>query len=87
MTREHLRFIYTFVQQIKCRPLGIVLVVTYKVLMAITTIFLLFALKNHQWVTNLAQSYIWESKLEIIGWLLEKVTTLKLSTLLFRNED
>jgi hypothetical protein len=87
MTRKYSKSLHVFVEQLKRRPLGLVLVVIYKVLtavlMAITTIFLLFTLENHQWVATFARSYIWESKLEIIGWFLEKVTALKPSTLLF----
>jgi uncharacterized membrane protein (DUF2068 family) len=87
MTPKRLRFLRTFIKQLKSRPWGLVLVVIYKVLtaalMTITTIFLLFALENHQWVATFARSYIWNSKLAVVGWLLEKVTVLKPSTLLF----
>jgi hypothetical protein len=67
MTRKYSTSLHVFVEQLKRRPLGLVLVIIYKVLtavlMAITTVFLLFTLENHQWVATFARSYIWESKL------------------------
>jgi uncharacterized membrane protein (DUF2068 family) len=69
----------------KKRPVGLVAIVMYKgfvaLLLAATSLVLLLALKNHDVLVTLSQSYVLEGKLEIIDWLLEKVINVKSSTL------
>ena len=69
------------------RPTGLVAIVIYKgfvaLLLAVTSLVLLLALKNHEVLVTLSQSYVLEGKLEIIDWLLEKVINIKSSTLKF----
>ncbi|MDB9435347.1 DUF2127 domain-containing protein [Dolichospermum lemmermannii CS-548] len=71
----------------KKRPPGLVAIVIYKgfvaLLLAATSLVLLLALKNHEALIMLSQSYVLEGKLEIIEWLLEKVINIKSSTLKF----
>ena len=65
----------------KKRPPGLVAIVIYKgfvaLLLAATSLVLLLALKNHEALIMLSQSYVLEGKLEIIEWLLEKVINIK----------
>jgi len=71
----------------KNRPPGLIVIVIYKgfvaLLLAATSIILLLALKNHEALVTLSQSYVLEGKLKIIEWLLEKVINIKPSTLKF----
>ena len=71
----------------KKRPPGLIAIVIYKgfvaLLLAATSIILLLALKNHEALVTLSQSYVLEGKLDIIEWLLEKVINIKPSTLKF----
>jgi uncharacterized membrane protein (DUF2068 family) len=71
----------------KNRPSGLIAIVIYKgfvaLLLATTSLILLLALKNHEALVMLSQSYVLEGKLEIIEWLLEKVINIKPSTLKF----
>ncbi|MEJ6485633.1 DUF2127 domain-containing protein [Nostoc punctiforme UO1] len=71
----------------KKHPPGLVAIVIYKgfvaLLLAATSLVLLLALKNHEALVTLSQSYVLEGKLEIIEWLLEKVINVKRSTLKF----
>ena len=71
----------------KNRPPGLIAIVIYKgfvaLLLAATSLVLLLALKNHEALMTLSQSYVLEGKLEIIEWLLEKVINIKSSTLKF----
>ncbi|WP_442942374.1 DUF2127 domain-containing protein [Nostoc sp.] len=52
-------------------------------ILAATSLVLLLALKNHEALVMLSQSYVLEGKLEIIEWTLEKVMNVKRSTLKF----
>ncbi len=69
------------------RPPGLIAIVIYKgfvaLLLAVTSLVLILALKNHEALVTLSQSYVLEGKLEIIEWLLEKVINIKRSTLKF----
>lgn len=67
------------------RPFGLVAIVVYKafvaLLLAITAIILLLALKNYQNLVAFSESYVLEGKLAIIELLLDKVINVKKSTL------
>ncbi|OKH27027.1 DUF2127 domain-containing protein [Chroogloeocystis siderophila] len=69
------------------RPLGLIVIVMYKafvaLLLAITAIFLLLALKNYQSLAVFSESYLLEGKLHIIEFILEQIIRLKRQTLLF----
>ncbi|MCG9889747.1 MAG: DUF2127 domain-containing protein [Thermosynechococcaceae cyanobacterium MS004] len=69
----------------KKRPVGLVAIVIYKSfvasLMAVTAIALLFTLKNHQSLEQFSESYILESKLTLIDFVLDKVLKLSPKTL------
>ncbi len=71
----------------KQRAPGLIAIVIYKAFVAslwtVTSIALLFAMKNHQLLEDFADSYSLESKLQIIEFLLAKVLVLKPKTLLF----
>jgi uncharacterized membrane protein (DUF2068 family) len=71
----------------KKRSPGLIAIVIYKgfvaLLLAATSLILLLALKNHEALVTLSQSYVLEGKLKIIEWLLEKVINIKPSTLKF----
>lgn len=70
------------------RSPGLLAIVIYKTfvafLLAVTSIALLFTLKNHQSLALFSESYILETKLKIIEWLVDKIlnispTKLKIS--------
>lgn len=67
------------------RPFGLVAIVVYKafvaLLLAITAIILLLALKNYQNLVAFSESYVLEGKLAIIELLLDKVINVKRQTL------
>ncbi|MBE9188600.1 DUF2127 domain-containing protein [Microcoleus sp. LEGE 07076] len=71
----------------KQRPPGLIAIVTYKAfvasLLTVTSIALLFALKNHQNLQNFSESYLLETKLKLVEMLLDKVLLVKPETLLF----
>ncbi len=71
----------------KQRPPGLIAIVIYKTfvaaLLTVTSIALLFALKNHQFLAKFSDSYLLESKLKMIEFLLDKILMLKPKTLLF----
>lgn len=66
---------------------ALIAIVLYKTfvasLLTVTSIALLFALKNHQFLEQFSQSYLLESKLKIIELILDKVLILKPKSLLF----
>jgi hypothetical protein len=72
----------------KQRPPGLIAIVLYKSfvasLLTVTSIALLFALKNHQFLEELAESYLLESPVKLVEFLLDKVLSIKPKTLLFR---
>jgi hypothetical protein len=72
---------------LKKRPFGLVAIVCYKsftaLLLMITSIALLLALKNYQIIENFSADYILEGKKGIINWLLDKILNLKPKTLAF----
>ena len=65
---------------------ALIAIVLYKTFVAslliVTSIALLFALKNHQALEDFSQSYLLESKLKIIELILEKVLILQPKNLL-----
>jgi uncharacterized membrane protein (DUF2068 family) len=69
------------------RPSGLVAIVIYKtfvaIILAIAAIAILLALQNYQSFTSLSEAYILEGKLNIIEWLIEKITNIKQQTLQF----
>ena len=69
------------------RPPGLIAIVVYKgfvaLLLTATSIVLLLALKNHQALVVVSESYVLEGKLEIIEWLLDKIINIKRQTLQF----
>lgn len=69
------------------RPLGLVAIAIYKsavaLLLMVTSIALLLALKNHQLLDDWSDNYVLEGKSRIIDWLLEKILNLNPKTLLF----
>ncbi|HSF76091.1 MAG TPA: DUF2127 domain-containing protein, partial [Microcoleus sp.] len=71
----------------KQRAPGLIVIVLYKTfvasLLTVTSIALLFALKNHQVLEIFSQSYLLESKLKIVEFLLYQVLSIKPQTLLF----
>lgn len=71
----------------KKRSAGLVAIVFYKafvaLLLAVTSIVLLFALKNYQSLMEFSDSYVIEGKLKIIEWFLDKITNIKPQTLKF----
>ncbi|MEG4808367.1 DUF2127 domain-containing protein [Microcoleus sp. F8-D3] len=64
----------------------LIAIVLYKTflasLLAVTSIALLFALKNHQFLEEVSQSYLLESKLKLIEFILDKILILKPKSLL-----
>ncbi|MEG3911193.1 DUF2127 domain-containing protein [Microcoleus sp. w1-18aA5] len=70
----------------KQRAPALIAIVLYKSfvasLLTVTSIALLFALKNHQVLEQFSQSYLLESKLKIIEFILDKVLILKPKNLL-----
>jgi uncharacterized membrane protein (DUF2068 family) len=75
------------VGQAKKRSTGLVAIVFYKAfsasLLAFTSAALLLALKNHEALQYFAEEYALQAKLELIKWLLEKLSNLKPRTLEF----
>ncbi|MEG3895971.1 MULTISPECIES: DUF2127 domain-containing protein [unclassified Microcoleus] len=71
----------------KQRPPGLIAIVLYKTfvaaLLTVTSIALLFALKNHQALEDFSDSLFLETKLKIVEFLLDKVLMVKPKTLLF----
>ncbi|MEZ2276628.1 MAG: DUF2127 domain-containing protein [Microcoleus sp.] len=71
----------------KQRPPGLIAIVIYKSfvasLLTVTSIALLFAMKNHQLLEEFADSYLLETKVKLIEFLLDKLLILKPKTLLF----
>lgn len=71
----------------KQRPSGLIAIVIYKTfvasLLTVTSIALLLALKKHQLLEQFADSYLLETKVKIINFLLDKLLILKPKTLLF----
>ncbi|MEG4144328.1 DUF2127 domain-containing protein [Microcoleus sp. Pol12B5] len=70
----------------KQRAPALIAIVLYKSfvasLLTVTSIALLLALKNHQVLEQFSQSYLLESKLKIIEFILDKVLILKPKNLL-----
>ena len=70
----------------KQRPPGLIAIVLYKSfvasLLTVTSIALLLALKNHQVLEKFAESYLLESQVKIVEFLLNKVLIIKPKTLL-----
>ncbi|MEG4279852.1 DUF2127 domain-containing protein [Microcoleus sp. MON1_C1] len=66
---------------------ALIAIVLYKTfvasLLAVTSIALLFALKNHQVLEKISQSYLLETKLKIIEFILEKLLILNPHKLFF----
>jgi uncharacterized membrane protein (DUF2068 family) len=71
----------------KQRAPGLIAIVVYKSfvasLLTVTSIALLFTMKNHQFLEDFSDSYLLETKLKIIEFLLDKILILKPKTLLF----
>lgn len=71
----------------KQRAPGLIAIVLYKSfvasLLTVTSIALLLALKNHQVLEKIAESYFLESQVRIVEFLLDKVLSVKPQTLLF----
>ncbi|MEZ2227372.1 DUF2127 domain-containing protein [Microcoleus sp.] len=71
----------------KQRPPGLIAIVIYKSfvasLLTVTSIALLFAMKNHQLLEEFADSYLLETKVKLIEFFLDKLLILKPKTLLF----
>ena len=69
------------------RPPGLIAIVLYKsfvaALLTVTSIALLLALKNHQALEDFSESYLLESKIKIVEFLLDKILSIKPKTLLF----
>lgn len=71
----------------KKRSFGLTVIVIYKLLeaflLAITSVFIFFSLANYQHILSFSQSYILESKFDIIEWLVNKIINIKKQTLQF----
>ncbi len=71
----------------KQRALGLIAIVLYKTcvasLLRVTSVALLFALKNYQVLEKFAASYLLKSQVKIVEFLLDRVLSIKLQTLLF----
>ena len=71
----------------KQRSPALIAIVLYKsfvaALLTVTSLALLLALKNHQALEDFSDSYLLESKLKIVEFLLDKVLSVKQKTLLF----
>ncbi len=71
----------------KQRPPALIAIIVYKAfvasLLTLTSIALLFALKNHQLLEDFSESYLLETKLKIIEIFLDKILLVKSKTLLF----
>ena len=68
-------------------PPALVAIIIYKffvaVLLAITAIALLLALRNHQYLEMISESYVLEAKHQIIDWLLDRFMMINPRTLKF----
>ncbi|HLO47787.1 MAG TPA: DUF2127 domain-containing protein [Kamptonema sp.] len=71
----------------KKRAPGLIAIVFYKTfvasLLAFTSIALLLALKNHQFLQDFSDIYLLETKFKLVELLLEKILNFKQKTLLF----
>jgi uncharacterized membrane protein (DUF2068 family) len=71
----------------KQRPAGLLAIIIYKgfvaLLLAVTSIVLLLALKNHNALVIFSESYELEGKRQIIEWGLQKIIDIKPQTLKF----
>ena len=69
------------------RPPALIAIVLYKSfvasLLTVTSIALLLALKNHEALENFSESFLLETKLKIVEYLLNKILSFKQKTLLF----
>ncbi|BAY93012.1 MULTISPECIES: DUF2127 domain-containing protein [unclassified Tolypothrix] len=69
------------------RSAGLVTIVCYKAFVAsllmVTSIALLLALKNHQYLEEFSDNYVLEGKSSIINWLVEKILNYNRKTLVF----
>ncbi|NMG20136.1 DUF2127 domain-containing protein [Brasilonema bromeliae] len=69
------------------RPPGLLAIVIYKTfvasLLAVTSITLLLALKNYQNLAAFSESYVLETKLTIIEWLIDKILNISPTKLKF----
>jgi len=69
------------------RPPGLIAIVFYKAfvasLLAVTSIALLLAHKNHQNLKTFSQAYFLEFQLQFIDWLLDKLLNINPNTLWF----
>jgi uncharacterized membrane protein (DUF2068 family) len=67
------------------RPPGLIAIIIYKafvaLLLGITSVVLLLALKNYDNLIEFSESYVLEGKLAIIEWALEKIINVKRQTL------
>ena len=67
------------------RPPGLIAIIIYKafvaLLLGITSVVLLLALKNYDNLIDFSESYVLEGKLAIIEWALEKIINVKRQTL------
>lgn len=71
----------------KKRAPGLIAIVLYKsfvaALLAVTSLALLLAMKNHQFLSDFSESYFLETKLKLIEIILDKVLKLNPKTLIF----
>ncbi|MDZ7956711.1 MAG: DUF2127 domain-containing protein [Aulosira sp. DedQUE10] len=71
----------------KKRSVGLVTIVCYKgfvaSLLMVTSVALLLALKNYQYLEELSDNYVLEGKASIIHWLVEKILNYNPKTLVF----
>ncbi|QIR39441.1 DUF2127 domain-containing protein [Tolypothrix sp. PCC 7910] len=69
------------------RSPGLITIVCYKAFVAsllmVTSIALLLALKNHQYLEEFSDNYVLEGKSSIINWLVEKILNYNRKTLVF----
>lgn len=69
------------------RPPGLLAIVIYKTfvasVLAVTSIALLLALKNYQNLAAFSESYVLETKLTIIEWLIDKILKISPTKLKF----
>jgi uncharacterized membrane protein (DUF2068 family) len=67
------------------RPPGLIAIIIYKafvaLLLGLTSVVLLLALKNYDNLIEFSESYVLEGKLAIIEWVLEKIINVKRQTL------
>ena len=79
--------VYSIKNILSKHPPALVAIIIYKVfvaiLLAITAIALLLALKNHESLETFSESYMLEAKHQIINWLLDKLVLINPRTLKF----